>query len=106
MMTTPGSFTTREPRTIQAMLYNVWNPNAPDVKAWVLANSGEGAELADNGMGTFATFTTTEAVEQGADPIINEIVSVQDGQYVYLDEEGLHSVEKSVFETMFEQTTI
>lgn len=102
-MTEPSSFTTRAPSTIQAMLYNVWRENAQSVKDWVLSISGEDAEISES-MGSFTIFVTSEPMEEGEDPVTTEIVTVTDNQYVYLDEDGIHAIDKPVFEMYFKET--
>lgn len=90
-MTQPESWTTKDPITVQAMLYVAnGDSSAQAVKDWVMSLQPEGTVLYDNQMGTFSVYTD--------DTYENFIVSVSSNQYVYLDEDGFHSVSKAVFE--------
>lgn len=97
-MTAPVSYTTKDPHTVQAMLYNVWDVTGNDVKVWIsslLAASFEEETIliVDDGYGSFQVLIGEEF-----------LFAVSSGQYVYLDEDGFHAADKEAFEMVYKQT--
>lgn len=95
-MSAPVLYETKQPHTVQAMLYNAWD-GTTDLKDWVtglLSTSfeEETISLNDNGNGAFEIYI-------GEDFLLR----IESGQYVYLDEDGIHAASKGAFEMYYRQ---
>jgi hypothetical protein len=99
------------PRTlaqIEAMHYNAWDETAEDVKTWVTGLIAPSFEegvvtISDNGMGMFMVVATTPAENEEDDDIVEVLITVNTDQYVFLDEDGFHVLNQSVFDALYKQ---
>lgn len=94
-MSVPVSYTTREPNTVQAMLFDGETSDLEDVRTWVrdLLDDLESVAI-PNGMTTNLMF-----VYQG-----NEVLRVEPGYYVYWDGAKVSAIAKAIFELNYAPT--
>lgn len=98
------------PRTlapVEAKQYNAWG-DPDELKNWVLGLMGASFEegnlsISDNGMGMFMVLLTTPAETEGEDDSIEVLLQVNNEQYVFLDEDGFHVLNPSVFDALYKQ---
>ena len=97
-MTEPISYVTKEPHNVQAMQYKSWDGTGQAVKDWILsfltASFEEAISIADDGYGYLQVLV-------GEDPLFE----INNGQYVYLDEDGFHTATPSAFEIYYKKAT-
>lgn len=107
-MTAPQQFVPKTLIQVSAMHYNAWDGTGQEVKDWIVglmsASFGDPEvqiQISDNGMGMFAVLAVTPAEEEGQDPDIQNLMQVTSDQIVFLDEDGFHVLNKSIFDTLY-----
>lgn len=85
-MTEPVSYTTRAPNTVQAMFTGLQSEYLQDVLDWLVPLLPEDTNVGQNGMGG------------GWIEVAPLVFEINRNQYVYIDEDGLHCVERGAFE--------
>lgn len=96
-MTTPVQYVPKELVEVSVMYYETWGPNAQNVKDWIVglletSFAPETVSINDNGYNAFEVYV-------GPDFLFR----VENGQYVYLDEDGFHAVSKGAFEILYKK---
>lgn len=85
-MTSPQTYTTKSPNTVEAMYTGIFSENLQDVIDWAMTILPEDATAGGNGMGG-------AWIENGS-----FVLSISQNQYVYVDEDGFHAVDAGAFE--------
>jgi hypothetical protein len=92
-MSDPESWTSRDPNTIQVKYTGIYGENMTEVADWVTTFLPPDAEIVVYPMGNFG-------VDNG-----DFQLQVAANQYVYIDEDGLHCVDRGAFEMVYKKDT-
>jgi hypothetical protein len=90
-MTLPDSYIPKTPGTVEAMYTGMFSENIQDVIDWVTSLVPVDAVVSTNGMGSGWVENGSFTMAFGSD------------QYVYVDEDGLHCVDKGSFEMVYKK---
>lgn len=88
-MTEPESWTTKNPNTVQVKYSGIYGELMQDVLDWVMPLMPEDASVLVYPMGNVSVMNGAFEMPIAAN------------QYVYLDEDGFHSVSKGAFEMSY-----